>query len=128
MVRAPPHSAAAPDRARVIHASCEWSPSGLPFTVSDVRRPLGPRRRNRGRIPGGATIRRTTHNAPRAMSVATQNCQSWMGTGYRMIWNTIAPARYARPVIHTSCSAAHFSPPASRAVTASVGRHCIAST
>ena len=34
---------------------------------------------------------------------------------------------YATPDIHPNCSAAHFHEPVSRRVTASVGRHCIAS-
>lgn len=72
-----------------------------------------------------------------AIAVTTQNCQSCVGMRPRapIYAPTINATRYATnaapyatPVIHANCTPAHRQPPASRAVTASVGRHCIAST
>lgn len=98
-----------------------------PFTVSVTRLP----RRFRLPIRGIGTIIRSSHAAAAMkITVVAQNCQLSIGIGtrapYASTWYTTSAATYARPLIQASCRSAHRIPPASRAVTASVGRHCIA--
>ena len=92
----------------------------------------------------GHTARTASTTTTATAAVATQNCQSPTGNivptpahcplpiahclPYAITWYTTIALTYASPLIHASCSHAHFAPPASRAVTTSVGMHCIAST
>lgn len=75
----------------------------------------------------------STHRPHRASRLTIQNCQSRQGMAHdspasRMALYVNSAKTYAIAVMYTSCRMAHFQLPVSRRVTASVGRHCIAST
>jgi hypothetical protein len=105
-------------------------------SVARVEAPVAGRPSRRGFPRRFGNSGRNANQSPTAAAiVTTQNCQSCSGIGYApppriqdKPANIAAPPSHASTVIHASWSAAHFHEPDSRRTSATVGRHCIAST